>query len=95
MLYTDSGPHGCINIQAALNAPICEEIRVPTLDLSIIKKRLLANRFIDANGCWVWTGAIKKGGYGWISVGSRIDGSATQIHTHRAAAAIWLGAESC
>lgn len=35
---------------------------------SIIGARLLARRCIDANGCWLWTGAVSSSGYGYMSV---------------------------
>lgn len=33
--------------------------------------------------CWLWTGAKMKSGYGTIGVGSRLDGTARNVLTHR------------
>lgn len=32
------------------------------------KRLLLTKRNIDANGCWLWTGSLTDGGYGYSSV---------------------------
>lgn len=36
-----------------------------------IEQRLLDNRKIDSNGCWIWVGAIYPTGYGMITVGEK------------------------
>lgn len=33
-----------------------------------IKDRLIRNRDVDENGCWIWTGYIEDGGYGVMHV---------------------------
>jgi hypothetical protein len=56
----------------------------------VFEAQLLARREIDANGCWVWTGYIGKGGYGaaylWWGNWCRT------ILVHRAAYLLWKGA---
>src|SRR6266404_8451060 len=52
-----------------------------------IKSRLLANRDITIDGCWLWTGCKQKDGYGIINY----EGKSTLVH--RLAAFIFLGLE--
>jgi len=52
--------------------------------------RPVADRFFEKvdksyapNGCWIWTGATLANGYGYMSVGSKIDGSRRKVLVHR------------
>ena len=51
----------------------------------ISKERLNLNRFIDDNGCWVWTGNKTKLGYGKITIQYR------NQYVHRVSAHLYLG----
>lgn len=69
---------------------------MPFISIATPKQRLLAQRKID-NGCWLWTGAVKKPTpkkpylpYGYIHIGSRTDKTARLVTVHRLAASIWL-----
>ncbi|MGE3795896.1 MAG: HNH endonuclease signature motif containing protein [Dehalococcoidia bacterium] len=44
------------------------------------------------DGCWLWTGARSKGGYGRFSVGSRADGTYRLGLAHRVAYELFVGA---
>jgi hypothetical protein len=53
-----------------------------------LRRRLLDQRRIDENGCWIWTGTVlngERGGYGLI----RVDGH--HVRVHRLAAHLWRG----
>jgi hypothetical protein len=57
-------------------------MRAPLVD------RLLARREITEAGCWQWTGATNRGGYGVIGAGSRDLGT---VLTHRASYELFVG----
>jgi hypothetical protein len=38
-----------------------------------LRERVLSRLIIDPSGCLLWTGAINRGGYGVVGVGSRIE----------------------
>jgi hypothetical protein len=48
-----------------------------------LRHRLDANTRLDANGCYVWLGAVSNGGYGKINM--RINGRHVQQYVHRVA----------
>ncbi|KKN82000.1 hypothetical protein LCGC14_0312670 [marine sediment metagenome] len=57
------------------------------VNIAAFQSRSLAERFwrrVDYSGgleaCWPWKGAQDKHGYGWITIGSMLDGSR---HTER------------
>jgi len=43
------------------------------------------------SGCWLWSGAKNKGGYGTLTVGSRTDASRTTMLAHRYSYSIHKG----
>lgn len=43
------------------------------------------------DGCWEWTGAIAKNGYGKITDGSRTDGTKRALSAHRVAWELQIG----
>lgn len=45
--------------------------------------RLMRHVTINADGCWIFTGALNSYGYCQISIGSRTDGSRRRIMGHR------------
>lgn len=53
------------------------------MDYNKYKNRLLSNCYSADNGCIVWLGPIKGIGYGYLTIGSRIDGSRKTITAHR------------
>src|SRR5690349_14618154 len=53
-----------------------------------LSERFHAKIFVDASGCWIWTGAKKELGYGVIGRGRRGEGT---IKTHRASWEIHRG----
>jgi hypothetical protein len=55
-----------------------------TIDLEKYKARLLANRHVDPDGCWIWTGA-KTRNHGHV----KIDDVHYQVH--RLAVQLWRG----
>lgn len=57
-------------------------------ELTARAARLLGHMRPADNGCWVWTGARNRGGYGVIGNGRRSDGT---ILVHRAAWLEWRG----
>lgn len=46
--------------------------------------KLKSRTILSDSGCWEWQGATKNFGYGYITIGSRKDGSRKTITTHRA-----------
>jgi HNH endonuclease len=54
-----------------------------------LKARMVARRGISPAGCWEWTGARRRDGYGTC----RVAGIRTQL-VHRIAAWLWLGFEA-
>ncbi len=52
-------------------------------DQDQVKVRLLLSRTIDAQGCWIWTGARSKSGYGQVGSARRV------LYVHRLAAIAW------
>ena len=78
--------------------PIFRGDQMPFIKTTTDEQRLLANRRIDENGCWVWTGYVKKPSvkkrylpYGYMHVGSRTNGTARARRVQRVAASLWLG----
>jgi hypothetical protein len=61
----------------------CGCIRVRNAEEMAI--HLLANRTIDSNGCWNWTGGLTSAGYGRVHFITR------NVGVHRLAAHLWLG----
>lgn len=54
-----------------------------------LKDRLMDQVEFDTNGgCWLWTGATRRGGYGIVSAGRKGDGS---LIATRAAFRCWCG----
>lgn len=53
---------------------------------STLKIRLRSKMITDDNGCWLWTAATDRGGYGRIQLGRRRCG-----HAHRAAYEVFIG----
>lgn len=52
------------------------------------KDRLLSHRVVDPmSGCWLWTGATHKNGYGYLNV--QTPSGQKKFLTHRLAASIW------
>ena len=49
------------------------------------KQSMLLKRLIDSNGCWIWTGAKYKSGYGAVSYLN------TSCKTHRLSMHFWKG----
>ena len=41
--------------------------------------------------CWVWQASLNDGGYGQLSVGSKVDGSMRPVRAHRAAWVLLCG----
>lgn len=35
------------------------------------------------NGCWIWTGPVLRNGYGYMTIGSKVDGSNRKVTAHR------------
>ena len=46
---------------------------IPTFKEQAIEK-LLSNRHINANGCWIWTKGTNDNGYGYVSINGRLYG---------------------
>jgi hypothetical protein len=58
--------------------------------LSHMEKRF-TQKFERSEGCWLWRGAIDRGGYGVFSIGSRTDGSRKMVKAHRVAYELLAG----
>jgi hypothetical protein len=43
------------------------------------------------DGCWLWTGPLTWNGYGYLSIGSKSDGSRRKVTVHRLSYAIHSG----
>lgn len=57
-----------------------------------MKERLISRTIKDEeSGCWVWQGAKKGMGYGYLTVGSRKDGSRRTAMAHRESYRIFIG----
>lgn len=56
-----------------------------------VKDRLLNRSIIRDNGCVEWTGAVKGMGYGYLTIGSRTDGTRRTILAHRLSYQIYKG----
>jgi hypothetical protein len=55
-----------------------------TSGLASLPSRFIQKIAVDDDGCWVWTGARqKRGGYGLVRIGSRVDGSTHAALVHR------------
>jgi hypothetical protein len=48
-----------------------------------LKNRIRANALFLLTGCWGWLGAKKKTGYGYMTIGSRTDGTRKTTSAHR------------
>lgn len=48
-----------------------------------LPQRFWAKVQIGKGGCWLWTAAINRGGYGVFRAGSRSDGTRRQVTAHR------------
>lgn len=71
---------------------------MPAHQVNTPEERLLRRRCIDANGCWIWTGYVKRPTakkkylpYGYIKMGSRKDNSCIAVQVQRVAASLWMG----
>lgn len=53
-----------------------------------VERELIAKRFITQSGCWEWTGAVNRNGYGYVNASGM--GKRTVL-VHRGALAIWKG----
>jgi len=57
-----------------------------------MKDRLLSRvRKQQDSGCWIWQGATKGMGYGYLTVGSRVDNSRRTALAHRESYAAFVG----
>lgn len=69
-------------------------VKLPKFWRGSNKKRPLKDRLLDKvspepnSGCWLWTGAVVTGGYGFIVRGQR---RADAIHAHRASYEVFKG----
>jgi len=52
--------------------------------METIKNRIIKNSTKAENGCWNWDKAVKSFGYGYMTIGSRSDGTRNTITAHRA-----------
>lgn len=75
----------CQACRRARAATIAADPSTPRLQKRVsapIWDRLLRHRKIDADGCWIWTGACDKQGYGHIA-NVIVDGKRRSITVHR------------
>lgn len=54
-----------------------------------LEKRLMSKVHKDKSGCWIWTGALTDGGYGFISY--RTSSTMTHWRTHRLSYELFVG----
>lgn len=55
------------------------------------KDRILKRVFIGVDGCWEWQGVTKGFGYGYLTVGSRTDGTRLTVSAHRYSYEAFIG----
>ena len=72
-----------IGIQLICYSQIILEEGAKTMDKEKIKTKLLNNRTLKDNGCWVWNRALVAEGYGFLRVGKK------SFRTHRLSAMIF------
>ncbi len=74
-------PTGCLCLILLLTNKVgCHTV-------TTMRDRLVNKTSKDRNGCWNWTGATKRFGYGYTTIGSRTNGTRKTITTHRA---MWI-----
>lgn len=62
--------------------------RQPSIEITGREARLYGHMHVAENGCWEWTGARNRGGYGVIGRGRRSEGT---VLVHRLAWETWRG----
>ena len=48
-----------------------------------LRTRIALNSRLNAGGCWIWTKALFKDGYGLLTIGSRSDQTRRTVRAHR------------
>jgi HNH endonuclease len=67
------------------------EVRTPVIERIPIRRRLLRSSHSDENGCWLWTGAVDKDGYGKMVLADPDWAHRRHVRAHRIAYETFVG----